>query len=1284
MFRTSVLLRTLGRTALILYLLVTALFLVAKYAILPNIDHWRPKIQTYLSSALETHITLGRIKASWQGLHPRFELNDIAFFDDDGKRVLALPVIHATLTWKGLLSGSPRFAYIEATGLELELRRDRQQKIWVLGKAVDIQASPEASQLTLDDPVIQWLAKQPRVALRNASITWRDETRSNGPLRLEAVTLGLASEPGQHRILLAATPPPALGRRLEMRAQFEHTDTGLASTDAQAWEGVAYAHVDGMFPAQWRPWVDMPGNMRSGDVSAKWWMTFAQAKPQRLVAQAKIEAGHWALGGEDTVRADQLELAVDGPASGYAAVIEAIETMLTPSAPLPAFASAESIETAAVAEAPGSAFPTDLPVEIDVATQFEGGSGKATLASFQADARGLVLEVPGTFDQALSFERIEIRGDLQNTETGQLAARIESAHLVNQDMNLQFSGAWREGGDGQAGLADLKGLFSYASLDGIDLYLPDSVNLEAREWLINGLLDGYLENATVVLQGDLMRFPFGDGSGSFRIEGSVRDGVIDYAPDRTGRAGWPALRQVNGRASLDRVDLRIVADDAVVNPVPDQAIQLRNVKARIPNIERNSVLSIEGETQAPAPAYLALARHSPLQRLLDGFLDPAQADGNWQVPLRLEIPLLNVDDTRVRGEVQFQGGMLALEPETPPFEQVNGMLEFSETGFSVGNLSAQFLGGTADFSGGIGAERQGLNMKGRISAKALEAYVGMKGMQRLSGSLAYQAQLRRQPSGRYALMAQSNLQGLAVDLPAPVGKSRDEERKLEVQWTPASADSQMYLNVALGPNLQGRFLRRQGTIEGPYFHTGAIGTTLPDKLPAAGMLVDARYPHIDVNEWNDIVDEFSTQLEASGGSGRALFPPVQRIRLQADNMSLYGLALQNTTLTVQRERPLHWRMDVASAQTAGTLFWHQADDGSAGRVDAQFDRLALGDTSESVGVNADALLDAAEEDGSWDKEVDLPAVDLTVDKLTLYGRFVGKLKVEGLSEQQGRFWRLNQLSLTSPSATLRGSGIWRLTGRQRGLTLDADVRFGDAGAFLDQIDMQQVMEGGQGALKGRFEWRNMPWRFNRADLNGQLRLELEQGRFSTLNSRSARVLELLSLQSLQRIATFSVSPASLFKEGFPFDRIAGTLHIHNGVMTTNDYNLDSSVATISIAGDVDLKSEGIDLQAMVVPKLDVSGASVAAGIAINPIVGLGAFVTQWLLSKPLSKAMTMHYEVTGDLSDPQLRELSAPQAAEPQPATSTLQGEPIEGGQVDLDNADGKGLRDADELNATP
>src|SRR5690606_10877942 len=130
----------------------------------------------------------------------------------------------------------------------------------------------------------------------------------------------------------------------------------------------------------------------------------------------------------------------------------------------------------------------------------------------------------------LAFERVRMQGDLRRNAADKLVAGFDDVRVINRDMDLQLAGTWTEGGDGAAGLADLRGVFHRALLDGIDVYLPESVNLDAREWLINGLLDGQLENAQAMIQGDLQHFPFGDGSGRFHIEGDFTGGVIDYAP----------------------------------------------------------------------------------------------------------------------------------------------------------------------------------------------------------------------------------------------------------------------------------------------------------------------------------------------------------------------------------------------------------------------------------------------------------------------------------------------------------------------------------------------------------------------------------------------------------------------------------------------------------------------------------------------------------------------------------------------------------------------------------
>src|SRR5690606_32990500 len=134
------------------------------------------------------------------------------------------------------------------------------------------------------------------------------------------------------------------------------------------------------------------------------------------------------------------------------------------------------------------------------------------------------------------------------------------------------------------------------------------------------------------------------------------------------------------------------------------------------------------------------------------------------------------------------------------------------------------------------------------------------------------------------------------------------------------------------------------------------------------------------------------------------------------------------------------------------------------------------------------------------------------------------------------------------------------------LTLDAQVQIRNLGNYLDQIGHRDLMQAGNGTVKGRLEWRNMPWRFSQADLNGQIEFSLKKGRFSTLNSRSARLLELLSLQSVRRLARLNVNPAGLTRNGFPYDDLLGSISISDGVMSTKNYRVIGPVGTIVLGG----------------------------------------------------------------------------------------------------------------------
>lgn len=1194
---SSFIFKLAGKIALIAYFVLGLLFLGARYWVFPNINEWRPQIERRLSGALNADVSLGSIEIDWKGLNPKLKALDVRLADEQGRSLLVVPKAQATVSWRSLIGGDLQLVMLKASGLDLTLRRDIDDQVWVMGRSFSL-GEPMSSP---DDPgtAADWLLRQPHIELGSATLRWIDETRSAPPLVLERVALKLTNRHADHRFILQADIPEALGKSLDLRGEFLHTPTKASGRlDLNEGRGQLYAHVENMQPLGWAPWVDMPRSLKSGQLSVRSWLKFQAGSIDSLTSDATVKNGYW----ESTrysARAESVRLFMSGPWRDYTRLLDQYGAEPKPVA----------------------------------------GNREWQGVEYRLLAQRLEIQAPRLFAQPLTLEHLVSRGAVQRPDTGW---RVEASllDLSSQDLAASLQGHWQQHGVDSSGLIDVRGNIARLAISAIKNYLPSSVNPDARDWMEHGLVAGQINDANLVMHGNLDDFPFNDApdEGDFRVAGRYSGAIIDYLPADEESLGWPRLVDMQGNVSLHRADLSLSAEQAVMWPTPQQSIQLSDLQARIPNLEENSVLSITGQTTAEGNTYLALMTHTPLGDMLDGQFNEASATGAWSVPLALTIPLMHSRDTTVKGAIHFSEGDLRLTPEMPVFSKVAGTLEFTDTGFSTPGLKSEFLGGPVTINGGVGGTLKGLRFQGTALASALREYTDLDGLKRLDGHMTYQASLH-QGKGKgkdraFMLDIQSDLAGLAMNFPPPLKKAANERLPLRISWQRRGDGKNMALDLALGEQLNARLLHQDNAKGGAYFHAGALGVNQKAVLPKSGLILDLSYPVVDVDAWNDLLDEFSNTLPGAGQARRQpLLPDIQKLRLQADKVLYKGLMLDTFTFAAHRPQAQQWRADISSSQTAGTLFWREANGRIAGRVDANFDRLSLG--SEQTGSHSRTASDFQVDD-----ELDIPGINLHVRKFRLYGRDVGELNLVGVNQERGHLWRLESLTLKSPSAELSGSGMWRLSGANRGLSLDAQAHITNLGDYLDQIGYKDMMKAGEGTVRGKLEWRNMPWNFSKTDLNGEIEFSLRKGRFSSLNSYSARLLELLSLQSVKRLARLDFNPAGLTREGFPYDDLRGTVKVNNGLMSTSDYRVIGPVGTIVIGGDINLVNEQLDLQAVVIPNLDISGAAVAAGIAINPIVGVGAFLTQWLLQVPLAKAMTVQYHIDGKWDDPQIKELT--------------------------------------------
>jgi uncharacterized protein YhdP len=326
--------------------------------------------------------------------------------------------------------------------------------------------------------------------------------------------------------------------------------------------------------------------------------------------------------------------------------------------------------------------------------------------------------------------------------------------------------------------------------------------------------------------------------------------------------------------------------------------------------------------------------------------------------------------------------------------------------------------------------------------------------------------------------------------------------------------------------------------------------------------------------------------------------------------------------------------------------YRQPQGGGAGRVHARLARLGI---AASAATQVENLLD--QQPGS------IPALDIVVDDFELKGRKLGRLEIDAVNRGPGtvareggiREWRLNKLSLTVPEANFTASGNWAALGAQavapggprqpaalgerRRTSMKFRLDIGDAGQLLGRFGMRDVVRRGRGPMEGSVSWVGSPLALDYPSMTGSFNVNVEAGQFLKADPGLAKLLGVLSLQSLPR--RLSLDFRDVFSEGFAFDFVRGDITIEQGMASTNNLQMKGVNAAVLMEGKADIARETQDLKVLVVPEINAGTASLVA-TAINPAIGLGTFLAQMFLREPLMKAATQEFHIDGTWADPRV------------------------------------------------
>jgi uncharacterized protein YhdP len=219
------------------------------------------------------------------------------------------------------------------------------------------------------------------------------------------------------------------------------------------------------------------------------------------------------------------------------------------------------------------------------------------------------------------------------------------------------------------------------------------------------------------------------------------------------------------------------------------------------------------------------------------------------------------------------------------------------------------------------------------------------------------------------------------------------------------------------------------------------------------------------------------------------------------------------------------------------------------------------------------------------------------------------------------------------------SGKWSAGGQNAAdhTNLSGEINIKDAGQIIAHWSDQKSIEGGKGKLSSAIEWDGSPFGPKYDTLSGKVALNLEKGRFLEVNTSGAKLLDVLSLQSLFRFATLDLqgSLGNIVTKGTPFNTLDASFDISKGIAQTKQFTMGLDQARVAMNGQINIPKQTQDLRVTIFPTIDATAGSLAA-FAINPIVGLGALVGQYLITSQINRNYQSDYLVQGSWDNPEV------------------------------------------------
>ncbi|KJK07586.1 YhdP family protein [Pseudomonas tussilaginis] len=1246
----------LGICALLAVLV--ALYVSLGRQLVPLVAEYRAEVEDKAEQALGMPVHIGSLEGRWSGLAPVLVVNDIQV--GEGASALRLDGVKVVPDlWASLTDRQLRLANLEVGGLHLSLHED-ERGAWTL------DGLPKTDDQPLDpQQLLERMQAVSKITVLDSQVTLEPFQRE--PMTLNYVSLGLQTGSVRQRLDVRLTLPDGQPVAMNVRSRIRPAHWREGELDA-------YLSLPQSDWARWLP-PKLLGQWQAKELKAggEFWLRWGNGQLQSTAVRLNAPQlrGNHAEREEAKVENLALNAWFQRREQGFDVQLNSLamslgKTRWETHLQLKQDAASETSEETWKVQAdrldltPLTPLIESLaPLPEKVMAVVEGLKVKGSLRNVQVDIRP-----KATGDQRLSFaanlERIgfsayhgapaagnvsgSISGDLGHGEL-RLDTDAFMLHLYPifaKPWNYQKANArltWRLDQEGFTLVAPylkvlgeegkiagdflIRLLFDETREDYMDLrvglvegdgrytakYLPEVLSPALDEWLRTAILKGTVDEGYFQYQGSL-NHGAADQARSISLFFKVHDAALDFQP------GWPQVQKVDGEVSIDDDGVRINARRGQLLDT-----QVSDVQVNIPHVAsgEHSHLFLDGGFDGNLGDGLKILQEAPIgtAAMFAGW----EGQGGLKGKLKLDIPLAKGQQPKVVVDFDTSDARLKIAAPVIELHQLKGAFRFDyDKGLSGQNTSARVFDKpiTAQiFAEGKPGELQTrVEAKGRVALSALSQWLQVKQTLPLSGELPYQLQLNL-GSRDNQLKVNSSLKGLAINVPAPFGKTADETRDSQFGMTlqgPERRFSLSYANVANMLYAAPMDKLAQGRGELVF---GGGSAQLPSRQ---GVQVRGRLAELDLQPWQQQAEALAGK--DAGGSAAQL---LRSVDLSIGKLKGFGLNLNQAVVRLDRNSN-NWALRLDSQEIIGNARVPDAK-GAPLVVNLQTIHLPAADPAEVASPNAPDPM------ASIDPRK-IPSIDLNIDKLFRGDDLLGSAAVKIRSTAKGI--ALNDLDLSLKGLMIDGNGGWEgapgassswYKGRLEGKNL-ADVL--KAWNFAPTVTSRDFRLDVDGRWPGSPAWVGL----NR--YSGSLDAALRKGQFVEVEggAQALRVFGLLNFNSIGRRLRLDFS--DLLDKGLSYDRVKGLLVASEGVYVTREpITLTGPSSNLELEGTLDMVRDRVDATLQVTLPV-TNNLPLAALIVGAPAVGGALFLVDRLLGDRVARYASVHYRIEGPWKEPKM------------------------------------------------